>query len=81
MEIEIQKFETCGMQNFGDDISATAVEMVSFQNDSALKPLFSNMKYIWLLASKVKCLFYVVLHGKWRCYLVQFTCVNLLFLT
>ncbi|CAH1115752.1 unnamed protein product [Psylliodes chrysocephalus] len=37
MEIDIQQFATCVMQNFGEDIGARKMEVIEFQNDLALK--------------------------------------------
>nr|CAH7737142.1 unnamed protein product [Callosobruchus chinensis] len=49
MDIDIQEFATCVMENFCENISGTDIEMISFQNDLALKSLFSNAKCIWSL--------------------------------
>lgn len=46
MEIDIQQFATCVMQNFGKDIAATEIEVIDFQNDLALKSLVSSAKCI-----------------------------------
>ncbi|XP_072392463.1 uncharacterized protein [Diabrotica undecimpunctata] len=37
MKIDIQQFAACVMQNFGEDIAATEMEVIEFQNDLALK--------------------------------------------
>lgn len=42
MEINIQKFATSVIQNFGEDIAATEVEVIAFQNDLVLKSLVSS---------------------------------------
>jgi hypothetical protein len=54
MEIDIQQFATCVMQNFGEDIAATEMEVIEFQNDLALKSLVSSTKCIWPIVSKDK---------------------------
>lgn len=54
MEIDIQQFATCVMQNFGEDIAATEMEVIEFQNDLALKSLVSSTKCIWSIVSKDK---------------------------
>ncbi|CAH1999913.1 unnamed protein product [Acanthoscelides obtectus] len=60
MEIDIQQFVTSVTQNFSEDIAATEIEVIAFQNDLALKSLVSNTKCIWPSASKDK--YSVVLH-------------------
>ncbi|KAK9685861.1 hypothetical protein QE152_g37611 [Popillia japonica] len=47
MEIDIQQFATSVMQNFGEDIAATEMELIDFQNDFTLKSLVSSTKCIW----------------------------------
>ena len=47
MGIDIQQLATCVMQNFGDDIAATEMEVIAFQNDLTLKSLVLNTKCIW----------------------------------
>nr|CAH7716239.1 unnamed protein product [Callosobruchus chinensis] len=54
MEIDMQEFTTCVMQNFGEDIATTKMEIILCQNDLALKSLFSNTKCIWSLVRRVK---------------------------
>ncbi|CAG9830135.1 unnamed protein product [Diabrotica balteata] len=47
MEIDIQQFAACIIQNFGEDIAATEMEVIEFQNDLALKSLVSSTECIW----------------------------------
>ncbi|XP_072398351.1 SCAN domain-containing protein 3-like [Diabrotica undecimpunctata] len=54
MEIDIQQFAACVMQNFGEDIAATEMEVIEFQNDLALKSLVSSTERIWPIVSKDK---------------------------
>ena len=37
MDIDIQQFATCVMNNFGEDIAVTEMELITFQSDLALK--------------------------------------------
>ncbi|CAH2004207.1 unnamed protein product [Acanthoscelides obtectus] len=46
MEIDIQQFATAVTQNFSEDIAATEMEMIAFQNDLALEFLISDTKCI-----------------------------------
>ncbi|CAH1113919.1 unnamed protein product [Psylliodes chrysocephalus] len=46
MEIYIQQFATCVMQTFGENIAATEMEVIEFQNDLSLKSLVSSTKCI-----------------------------------
>ncbi|CAH2006340.1 unnamed protein product [Acanthoscelides obtectus] len=52
MEIDIQQFATSVTQNVSDDIAATEMEVIAFQNDLALKSLVSNTRSIWPSVSK-----------------------------
>ncbi|KAK9701413.1 hypothetical protein QE152_g30618 [Popillia japonica] len=54
MEIDIQQFATSVMQDFGEDIVATEMELIAFQNDLTLKSLVSSTKCIWPIVSKEK---------------------------
>ncbi|CAG9839063.1 unnamed protein product [Diabrotica balteata] len=47
MEIDIQQFAACVMQNFGEDIAATEMEVIEFQKDLALKSLVLSIECIW----------------------------------
>ncbi|CAG9839126.1 unnamed protein product [Diabrotica balteata] len=47
MEIDIQQFAACVMQNFGEDTAATEMEVIEFQNDLALKWLVLSTECIW----------------------------------
>ncbi|CAH1979771.1 unnamed protein product [Acanthoscelides obtectus] len=51
-EIDIQQFATSVTQNFSEDIAATEMEAIAFQNDLALKSLVSNTKCMYLAFSK-----------------------------
>ena len=54
MDIDIQQFATCVLNNFGEDIAVTEMELFAFQSDLTLKSLGSNTKCIWTLVSKDK---------------------------
>ncbi|CAG9828028.1 unnamed protein product [Diabrotica balteata] len=54
MEIDIKQFAACVMQNFGEDIAATEMEVIEFQNDLALISLVSSTECIWPIVSKDK---------------------------
>nr|CAH7728571.1 unnamed protein product [Callosobruchus chinensis] len=63
------------MQSFGEGIAATEMEMISFQNDLALKSLLLHTKCIWPLSSKVK--YSVLSRVAWKAK-DQFILMNLL---
>lgn len=42
------------MQNFGEESTATEMELITFQNDLVLKSLASNTAFIWPLVSRDK---------------------------
>ncbi|CAG9836445.1 unnamed protein product [Diabrotica balteata] len=54
MEIDVQQFAPCVMQNFGEDIAATEMEVIEFQNNLALKSSVSSTECIWPIVSKDK---------------------------
>ncbi|CAH2012939.1 unnamed protein product [Acanthoscelides obtectus] len=54
MEIDIQQFATSVTQNISEDIAATEMEVIAFQNYLALTLLVSNTKCIWPSVSKDK---------------------------
>ncbi|KAK9701992.1 Retrotransposon gag protein [Popillia japonica] len=54
MEIDIQQFATSVMQHFGEEIAATEMALIAFQNDLTLKSLVSSTKCIWPIVSKEK---------------------------